>query len=486
MPQKQPNILFIMSDDHAAHAIGAYGSRINETPQLDRLAERGMRCDNVFCTNSICAPSRAAILSGTYNHVNGVCTLADRLDGSQDNVAKRLRAAGYQTAIIGKWHLGHGDEADPTGFDHWCVLPGQGAYWNPDFYTQNGKISTEGYCTRIITDKTIEWLEQRDADRPFFMMCHHKAPHRSWEPDTQYADLYENDDRLQPPTFHDDHSGHSRAAQNARMTLWDLDENDLKGPVPEGLTTEEEHNWRYQRYIKDYLRTIASVDDSVGQLVDYLDAEGIFDDTIVIYTSDQGFFLGDHNWFDKRFMYEESLRMPFLISYPRAIEAGSVSDEFILNVDFAPTWLDYAGVDIPDQFQGASARRVLEGHPPEDWQDSMYYRYWMHKDGSHNVWAHYGVRTKHYKLIYYYADAPDSTAHKAARQDNRRTAEEPEWELFDLKKDPREMINVYNDVDYEGVIPALTRELYRLQAACGDTPYDHPTNGYGHYRKANA
>jgi arylsulfatase A-like enzyme len=466
-----------MSDDHAAHAIGAYGSRINRTPHLDRLAARGMRCDNVLCANSICAPSRATILAGTHSHINGVRTLSDRFDGRQDHVAKRLQAGGYQTAIIGKWHLGHGQEADPTGFDHWCVLPGQGKYWNPDFLTPDGKQTVEGYCTEIITGKCLDWLNARDKDKPFFLMCHHKAPHRKWEPSAKYQDLYEDEDIPEPDTFLDDHAHHSRAARNARMTMFDLDAKDLKQPVPEGLSRDEERSWRYQRYIKDYLRCIASVDDSVGELIDYLDSEGIFDDTIVIYTSDQGFFLGDHGWFDKRFMYEESLRMPFIVSYPRAIQAGSVCDQIITNLDFAPTWLDYAGLEVPEAYQGYSARPVFEGDPPADWQQAMYYRYWMHKDGAHNVWAHYGVRTKDFKLIYYYADLLDASNDGANKAGRDTGPEPPEWELFDLRKDPNEMLSVYDDPDYEEVVKNLTRRLYDLQAACGDEPFDHPTNG---------
>ena len=247
----KPNILFIMSDDHAAHAISAYsGGRINQTPHMDRLAAAGVRGDNVFCTNSICAPSRAAILSGTYNHVNGVRTLHDRFDGAQDHVAKQLQGAGYQTAIIGKWHLGHGEEADPTGFDHWCVLPGQGKYEDPDFHTPEGKIQVDGYCTEIITDMSLKWLKERDEEKPFFLMCHHKAPHRPWNPSPKYKDLYEDVDIPVPETFHDDHSNHAKAAREAKMTMWDLNERDLKGKPPEGLSKEEELHWRYQRYIK--------------------------------------------------------------------------------------------------------------------------------------------------------------------------------------------------------------------------------------------
>jgi len=473
MESKRPNILFIMTDDHAAHAMSCYGSRINRTPNLDRIAEAGLRGDKVFCTNSICAPSRACILSGTYNHVNGVRTLNDRFDGSQDTVAKRLRASGYQTGLIGKWHLGHGDEADPTGFDHWCVLPGQGDYDDPRFYTPEGTIQVEGYCTDIITDMSLDWLRGRDPEKPFMLMCHHKAPHRPWRPSPTYADLFEEEDIPTPPTFDDDHSGHAEAARQAKMTMWDLTEKDLKRPIPEGLSREEERHWRYQRYIKDYLRCVQSVDDSVGRLLDYLEEENLFEETVVVYTSDQGFFLGDHAWYDKRFMYEESLRMPFLVSYPKEIPAGSVCDDMILNVDFPSTFMDWAGLEIPEAWHGRSARECFQGRAPRDWRRRMYYRYWMHKDDPHNVWAHYGLRTEDYKLICYYADPLDCND-PGPRVGADLGAEPPEWELFDLKKDPREMLNVYTDPDYEGVVENLKEKLFAEMEAVGDTPHSHP------------
>ena len=469
----RPNILFIMSDDHAAHAISCYGSRINQTPNIDRLAAMGARCDNVFCTNSICAPSRACILSGTYNHVNGVRTLSDRFDGSQDTVSKRLQAAGYATAIIGKWHLGHGNEADPTGFDHWCVLPGQGDYYDPKFHTAEGMIQVEGYCTDIITDMSLDWLRQRDRDQPFMLMCHHKAPHRHWNPAPKYAKLFDDVDIPVPDSFDDDHSGHAEAAKQAEMTMWNLTPQDLKAPVPDGLTREEERHWRYQRYIKDYLRCIQSVDDSVGELLDELEAQGVLENTIVVYTSDQGFFLGDHGWYDKRFMYEESLRMPFIISYPKEIAAGSVNSDMLLNVDFPASFMDWAGLPIPDAWQGRSFRSCLQGDTPADWRTSMYYRYWMHKAGGHRVWAHYGLRTEHFKLICYYADALDTASPELIAQ-KRLGPEEPEWECFDLTKDPQEMLSVYHDPDYEDIIADLKQQLAAEMAAVDDVPYDHP------------
>lgn len=464
MADTRPNILFIMTDDHAAHAMSCYGSRINETPNLDRIAEGGMRFDNCFCTNSICTPSRAVILTGQYSHVNGVTTLSSKLDGRRENVAKILQRNGYQTAMIGKWHLGHGGIHDPTGFDYWIVLPGQGLYHNPVMDEMGERKVIEGYATDIITDISLDWLRDRDPDKPFFLMCHHKAPHRPWEPDDKHAHLYDDVDIPEPETFDDDYSDRAAAAAAATMRIErDLTATDLKQPVPEGLTPEEEKSWKYQRYIKDYLRCVASIDDNVGRMLDFLDEEGLAENTIVIYTSDQGFFLGDHGWYDKRFMYEESLRMPFVIRYPREIAPGTVNDDIILNVDFPLTWLDYAGIEPPDDMQGTSFRPLLNGVTPEGWQTSLYYRYWMHL-AHHNVYAHYGVRTLRYKLICYYADAQGQPG---AIDDPKP----PEWELFDLDKDPHELHSVYHDPAYADVVYDLSEELYRLQAKVGDKPY---------------
>ena len=465
MAETQPNIIFIMSDDHAAHAMSCYGSRINETPNLDRIANEGMRFSNCFCTNSICGPSRASILTGTYNHINGMTTLATKMDGRQLTFPKLLQKQGYQTAVIGKWHLGHGGVHDPTGFDYWNVLPGQGLYHNPEMIDAGGRKVVNGYVTDIITDMCLDWLGQRDRDRPFCLLYHHKAPHRSWEPDEKHARMYEDIDIPEPETFNDDYSNRAAAAAEARMRVdRDFNERDLKQPVPSGLSPEAEKSWKYQRYIKDYLRCVASVDDNVGRLLDYLDEEGLTENTIVIYTSDQGFFLGDHGWYDKRFMYEESLRMPFVIRYPREIKAGTVNDNMILNVDFPLTFLDYAGIDPPEEMQGTSFRRLLNGGTPEGWQTSMYYRYWMHL-AHHNVYSHYGVRTLRHKLIYYYADA---LGQEGAIDDSRP----PEWELFDLEKDPCELNNVYHDPAYADTVTELKAELDRLQQQVGDEPYE--------------
>lgn len=466
----RPNILFIMSDDHAAHALSAYGSKINKTPNLDRIAREGMRFNNCFAVNSICAPSRAAILTGKYSHSNGV-TVFNRFDGSQWTVAKALQQTGYQTAMIGKWHL----TSEPTGFDYWSILPGQGLYHDPVFIEMGEREKFPGYVTDIITDKAIEFLKNRPKDKPFFLMCHHKAPHREWSPDAKHAHMYDDVEIPEPATFNDDYRTRSAAATEATMTIdRHLTRLDLKLPPPpdlkgekllewnRGVVTELEvtvngekkrltgealKKWKYQRYIKDYLRCIASVDDNVGRLLDYLDASGLRDNTIVIYTSDQGFFLGDHNWYDKRFMYEESIRMPFLIRYPGHIKPRSVSDAMILNVDFAPTFLEYAGVPAPREVQGRSFASVRAGKAPKDWRHEMYYRYY-HYPGDHQVQPHYGVRTDRYKLIYF----------------NRIN----QWELFDLRKDPREMKNVYSDPKYARTVKELQTDLARLRTELDD------------------
>lgn len=456
-----PNILFIMSDDHAAQAMSCYGSRINRTPHMDRIAEEGMRFENCFCTNSICSPSRATILTGTYNHVNGVTTLATPMDNRQITFPKLLQQAGYQTAVIGKWHLGHGSHYDPAGFDYWNVLPGQGLYHNPEMFEMGEKKVYPGYVTDIITDLCLEWLERRDPRRPFCLLCHHKAPHRPWEPDEKHAHLYEEDPLPPPPTFNDDYRHRASAAAAATMRIErDLQRRDVKQDPPQGLSPQERKYWFYRRYIQDYLRVVASIDDNVGRLLRYLDENRLAEDTIVIYTSDQGFFLGEHGWYDKRFMYEESLRMPFLVRYPREVPPGSVNPRIILNVDFAPTLLDYAGVTVPSAFQGRSFRPLLQGQTPADWQQSFYYRYWMHR-AHHNVYAHYGVRTERYKLIYYYGEA---LGQPGAVDDPTP----PEWELFDLEKDPLEMHSVYHDPRYASVVCNLKDELERLRRKVGD------------------
>ncbi len=459
-PRPRPNILYIMADDHASHAISSYGSRINKTPHIDRLAQGGMRMNNVFCTNSICTPSRAAILTGQYSHRNGVYTLADRLDPSRNNAAKELQAAGYQTAMIGKWHL----VTDPTGFDHWNILPGQGVYYDPVFIDRNGKKQYKGYCTDLIADFSLEWLRARDRSKPFFLMCHHKAPHRPWDPAPKYAHLFDDQPVPEPDNLYDHYEGKPASVAQVKMRVGeDSVERDVKRKIPTELKGDALRKWAYQYYIKDYLRCIQSVDDNVGRLLDYLDQDGSAQDTIVIYTSDQGFFLGDHGWYDKRLMYEESLRMPFLVRYPRAIRPGSTNDDIALNIDFAPTFLDYAGRRTPAEMQGRSFRANLEGHTPKNWRRGMYYRYWMHNSNDHHVPAHYGLRTREWKLIYYYGKP-------LGMRGANEPPTEPDWELFDLKNDPREMKNLYHDPAYASTVQRLKAELERLQKEAGDQP----------------
>lgn len=463
---ERPNLVFIMSDDHAAHAISAYGSRINQTPHLDRIAAEGARLDAAFCTNSICAPSRAAILTGTYNHVNGVTTLDTPLDNTLWTFPAELGAAGWQTAMIGKWHLGHGAAADPIGFDHWRVLPGQGHYHNPVMLEADGKVVERGgYVTDLITDDCIDWIDGRDPERPFALFCHHKAPHRTWEPSREHFTMYEDETIPFPDTFRDDLAGRAEVIQAVRMRMMDLDPIiDLGAVVPDGLTEDEEIDWRYQRYVKRYLRCVASIDDNVGRLLDHLDASGLADNTVVVYTSDQGFFLGDHGWFDKRLMYEESLQMPLLVRYPAAIDAGSVINDIVVNVDFAATLLDLCGVETLADLQGRSFAPLLRGEQIEDWPTSMYYRYWMHRDGSHLCPAHYGVRSQTHKLICYYNDPLDQPGANGP-------ADPMEWELFDLVADPLEVDNVWDKPEYASVQAELLAELARLQDQVGDTPF---------------
>ncbi len=438
---QRPNVLFVMSDDHASHAIGCYGSKINRTPHLDRLAKEGMRLGNCFCTNSICAPSRAVILTGKYSHVNGVLNNRTRFDGSQEHVGKLMRQAGYETAMIGKWHL----KSAPTGFDFWHVLPGQGAYHNPAMIDNGRRVRHEGYVTDVITDIALSWLKGRPTDKPFFLMCHHKAPHRNWSPSQAKWAKWKDREIPQPETLGDDWETKSAAAREQKMTIErHMNRRDVGEPWPEGLTGQELRQWKYQRYMRRYLACVESVDDNVGRLLNYLDEAGLADNTIVVYTSDQGFYLGEHGWFDKRFMYEESLRMPLLVRYPRAIRAGSTSDAMVLNLDFAETFLDYAGAEIPEAMQGRSARGVLEGKPPGDWRTSMYYHYYEYP-GAHSVKRHYGVRTTRYKLIHFYHDIDA-------------------WELYDLGKDPEELRNVYDDPAYAEVVKGLEAELERLRA----------------------
>jgi arylsulfatase A-like enzyme len=459
-----PNILFIMSDDHAAPAITAYKgflSGVTRTPNLDRLAKEGMRFDNCFCTNSICTPSRATILTGKYSHKNGCLTLSDRFDGSQQTFPKLLQTAGYYTGMVGKWHL----KTEPTGFDYWNVLPGQGKYFNPNMTEMGTKKQYKGYVTDIITDLALDFLRKRRKDKPFCLCYHHKAPHDMWEYDKKHAHLYEHIDIPEPDSLFDDYKNRSEAIRRATQKIGMEETIFLHGTQGDQFDTvrrklshlppKEQKRLSYQYFIKAYLRCVASIDENIGRVLDYLDETGLKDNTIVIYTSDQGFFLGEHGLFDKRFMYEESLRMPLLVRYPPEIKPDSVNDDIVTNVDFAETFLDYAGAPIPPDMQGQSLRSLLKGQKPDNWRTSMYYRYWMH--GAHfNVAAHFGVRTKRHKLIYYYGLPLNARGAK-----KEPTA--PEWELFDLLKDPKEMNNVYHDPAYRAVVKDLKTELVRLR-----------------------
>lgn len=504
--EERPNILFIFSDDHAPQAIGAYGSEINQTPHLDRIAKEGAVFHNSFCANSICGPSRACILTGKHSHLNGFLRNGNRFDGTQTTFPKLMQNAGYQTALIGKWHL----SSDPVGFDHWEVLPGQGSYYNPDLIQMDGSRKRyEGYCTDIITENALSWLkEKRDDDKPFILMCQHKAPHRNWSPPQRHFSLFKDVDIPEPHTLFDDYSGRSSLLTQNEMSIkdhffWGHDmkfhgENQFPKHfatrIPNGeyrrmtdeqkaawdeayqpeneafirkmkageLSDKQVIQWKYQRYIKDYLRCIQAVDDGVGQMLDYLDQSGLAKNTIVIYSSDQGFYLGEHGWYDKRWMFEESLRMPFLIRWPGVIEAGIDSNALIQNIDYGPTFLDVAGAEIPAEMQGRSMVPMLknQGKPSASWRDAIYYAYYENA-AVHNVPVHDGVRTDRYKLMFF-----------------PRTRE---WNLFDLEKDPREMSSIHDDPNYADILAGMQkryrdlREFYDVNTAVipatrGDEP----------------
>ena len=466
----RPNIIFIMTDDHAAHAISAYGSKVNQTPHMDRIGHEGMRFDRAFVVNSICTPSRATILTGKYSHLNGT-PVFNRFDGSQPTVAKMLQAAGYHTGMVGKWHLG----SEPTGFNHWIVLPGQGLYNDPAFLTSTGRTVIKGYATDIITDLGLQFVEQRPGDKPFFLMLHHKAPHREWMPAKKYREMFANRKIPEPPTLWDDYSTRTDALRENRQTVaHDFTRRDLKLTPPSALrgtnraywlnqkpteveveangekkklTGDELTKWKYQRYMQDYLACIQSVDDNIGRLLDWLDAKGLTDNTVVIYTTDNGFFLGDHGMYDKRFMYEESLRIPLLVRWPGVIKRGSVSDALVLNLDFPETFLEIAGVKVPKEMQGRSLVSLFKGRQPWTWRESFYYRYY-HDPGHHNTRAHYGVRTETHKLIYYW--------------------KKDQWEMFNLVNDPMELRNLYDRPSEQNAVKKLKAELARLKKQVKD------------------
>lgn len=494
----RPNILFIMSDDHAYQAISTYGSKLCSTPNIDRIAKEGMRFDRCCVTNSICGPSRACLLTGKYSHKNGYYSNESQFDVDQPTFPKMMQKAGYQTALIGKWHLG--TKKPPTGFDHWIVFHNQGLYYQPRMITRLGEINLVGYATELVTSQTLAWLKNgRDPQKPFMVMMHHKAPHRPWDPSPKYQDKFADANFPEPPTLFDDYKNRASAAANAEMRIadhmnitgpdlkaWDQPRLNTRQNMQErnwfynqltvrqqkawkksydqknrlfyqgGLTGKELTRWKYQRYLQDYLSCVASVDDSVGEVLKYLDDAGLAENTIVVYCSDQGFYLGEHGWFDKRFMYEESLRTPLVIRWPGVIKAGVVDNHIVSNVDFAETFLDAAGIEIPADMQGQSLVPLLAGEEPGDWRDSFYYHYYEGATGVHAVAEHYGVTTGKHKLIHY---------HKLG-----------EWELFDLENDPQELKSVYNDVAYKDVQANLMAELTKLRAKLGVTSND-PTEG---------
>lgn len=490
--ENRPNILFIMTDDHTTQAISAYGSTITQTPNIDRIAQEGMRFDNFYVTNALSGPSRACLLTGKFNHVNGFTDNSQTFNGDQETFPKLLQQNGYQTAVIGKWHL----ISEPQGFDFYSILTGQdeqGDYYDPDFLQNGEDIQEKGYTTDIITNKSINYLKKRDQSKPFALMVHHKAPHRNWMPAKRHLGIYNDTTFPEPDNLFDLMETRSLAPKEQDMSIaktlteyWDLkiatekelQRTDFPDKRFQGVynrmdgqtktkwnevyaTRIKEYRsgklkgddlvrWKYQQYMRDYLATALAVDEGIGQLLDYLEKSGELDNTIIVYTSDQGFFLGEHGFFDKRFMYEECQRTPVVMRYPKAIKAGSVSNAMAMNVDFAPTFLDIAGVHIPEAIQGTSLLPVLEngGKPTTDWRKSVYYHYFEYP-AEHSVKRHYGVRTDRYKLIHFYNDID-------------------EWEMYDLENDPKEMNNIYGDAKHKETQEMLLKELTALRTQYKD------------------
>jgi arylsulfatase A-like enzyme len=476
--KQPPNILFIFADDHTVQALSAYGHplRLVETPNMDRLAQQGMLFERCLVPNSICGPSRAAILTGKYSHLNGFYRNGNVFDGSQQTFPKLLQQAGYQTAIIGKWHLA----SDPTGFDHWHILPGQGLYYNPPMIRDGQQVRHEGYTTDLIADFSIEWLKQRDRSKPFLLMSQHKAPHREWAPALKY--LGWNGDRKfpEPETLFDDYSGRGRAEREQDMTLAKtFNDRDAKLVAPPYLNDQQREvwdayyqprneafrqanltgkdlvRWRYQRYMHDYLGTVLSIDEAVGRLMQYLEDEGLADNTIVVYSSDQGFYLGEHGWFDKRWIYEESLTTPLVVRWPGVARPGSRQSSMASVLDFPATFLEAAGVAVPEDMQGRSLLPLLRGQTPDDWRTSFYYHYYEFP-GAHSVRKHYGVVTDRYKLFHFYEPEMDY------------------WTLIDRQIDPHELTNVYGNPQYATAQQELKAELARLRAELQVPEQDPP------------
>ncbi|CAL1517672.1 sulfatase [Chitinophaga sp. MM2321] len=477
--QQQPNIIFIFSDDHAYQTISAYGSKLAQTPNIDRIANQGVRFRNALVTNSICGPSRATLLTGKYSHINGYTLNEKKFNVGQQLFPRMLQQHGYQTAWIGKWHLGN----LPDGFDYWRILKGQGQYYNPDIIGPKDTTQVEGYVTNIITQFSVDWLNNRDKSKPFFLVVGEKATHREWLPDLQDLGAYDDKDFPLPPTFHDDYKNRV-AAQNQDMTIdktmrlrddlkvhANYEQKGIYGRfTPEQKKVfkayyedkiskefDEKHlsgdslvQWKYQRYLKDYLATARSLDRNIGQLLDYLDKNGLAENTVVVYASDQGFYMGEHGWFDKRFMYEESLRTPFLIKYPGVTKPGTTVDQLMLNIDWAPTFLQIAGVPVPADIQGTSFLPLLKENPEKvNWRKSAYYHYYEFPQ-PHHVYPHFGIRTERYTLIRFYGPS-DS------------------WELYDLQKDPHEINNRYGSKGAEKITASLKKELKKLILQYKDT-----------------
>jgi arylsulfatase A-like enzyme len=489
----RPNILFIMSDDHAWQAISAYGEsrHLIQTPNIDRLAKEGMRFDHCLVPNSLCGPSRASIITGTYNHINGFYNNGNcRFDGLQTTFPKLLQQAGYQTAMIGKWHL----ETDPTGFDYWEILPGQGIYYNPPMIRDGQRVKHSGYVTDIITDLSLDWLKQRDPSKPFMLLCWQKAPHRNWQPALRDLDFDHDRTYALPDSLFDDYSGRGLAEHDQNMTIartMTLNSDD-KLTAPADLTPEQKKSWeayyvprneaflkrklsgreltewKYNRFLHDYLGCIKGVDDNVGRLLKYLDDTGLATNTIVIYSSDQGFFLGEHGWFDKRWIFQESARTPLLIRWPGVIRAGGVNKDLVSNLDFAETFLQIAGVTIPDRMQGRSLVPLLQGNTPADWRTAFYYHYYEYP-ADHNVRPHYGLITDRYTLAHFYKPAtfnPGQRAIAAIPNDY--------WELFDREKDPGEMRSVFGNPAYAEVQTNLMQEVFRQRSHLKEPDRDDP------------
>lgn len=476
--RRPPNILFIFADDHAKQAVSAYGHplRLVQTPNIDRLAKEGVLFERCLVPNSICGPSRAVIQTGKYSHLNGFYRNGNRFDGTQQTFPKLLQAAGYRTAVIGKWHLA----SDPVGFDHWHILPGQGIYYNPPTIRDGQKVTHEGYTTDLITDFAIEWLKGRDRTKPFMLMCQHKAPHREWAPAPRHLGWNGDREFPEPDTLFDDYSGRGKAEHEQDMTLEKtFNERDAKLTAPPYLNATQRKawdayygprnekfraaslsgkdlvRWRYQRYMHDYLGTILAVDEGVGRLLDFLDAEGLAKDTLVVYSSDQGFYLGEHGWFDKRWIYEESLTTPLLARWPGVTKPGSRNTSMVSVLDFPETFLDIAGLAVPGDMQGRSLVPLLRGERPADWRTSFYYQYYEFP-GAHSVRKHYGVVTDRYKLFHFYE--PDVNY----------------WTLIDRRGDPKELRNVYDDPGHADARKALHTELDRLRAELKVPAQDPP------------